>query len=155
MFDYIQKSMKNGNVKSNKKLGNDFEREFCDTLSQKGFWCYNLPSKIEGQPFDVIACYKGKTFVVDCKVCKNDNFTFDRVEDNQRSAMTKFYECGNGWGFFAMKTSEDVFMVQAGVLFRWMDTQITKSLSLNFIKSIGKPLNKWADEIRSSGLCMC
>ena len=143
------------NGRSNKKLGNDFEREFCDTLSQSGFWCYNLPSKVEGQPFDVIACINGKTFVIDCKVCANDKFTFDRVEDNQVSAMTKFHKCGNGWGWFAMKTSEGVFMVQAGTLFRWIETSITKSLNLNFIKSIGIDLPMWICKIRSSGLCMC
>lgn len=147
--------MKNGNV-SNKKLGNDFEREFCDTLSQMGFWCYNLPSKIEGQPFDVIACLNKKTFVIDCKVCKNDVFSLDRVEDNQYSSMMRFHKCGNGWGYFAMKTSEGVFMVDAGVLFRWRDLNLSKkSLSLDSIKAIGTLLPIWINKIRSSGLCMC
>ena len=27
---------------TNKKMGNDFETEFCELLFNKGFWCHNM-----------------------------------------------------------------------------------------------------------------
>lgn len=39
----------------NKKLGNNFETEFCEILSAHGFWVHNLAQNQAGQPADVIA----------------------------------------------------------------------------------------------------
>ena len=46
-------------MNTNKKHGNEFEREFCQLLSQKGFWVLNIPQYSAGQPSDVIAVKDG------------------------------------------------------------------------------------------------
>lgn len=59
---------------TNKKLGNDFEKELCEMLSEWGYWCHNMAQNAAGQPADVIAV-KGKTaYLIDCKVCSNNRF---------------------------------------------------------------------------------
>ena len=55
-------------VMSNKKLGNSFEAELCEILSQHGFWAHNLAQNAAGQPADVIAVKDGEAFLIDCKV---------------------------------------------------------------------------------------
>ena len=44
---------------SNKKLGNDFEQEFCNILSSKGYWVHNFANRKNGHPADVIAVKDG------------------------------------------------------------------------------------------------
>ena len=65
---------------SNKKLGSDFEREFAQILDSHGFWVHLMAQNAAGQPFDVLAARNGKTYPIDCKVCVNDYFRLDRVE---------------------------------------------------------------------------
>lgn len=59
---------------SNKKLGNDFESEFCKILSEHGYWCHNMAQNAAGQPADVIAVKDTIAYLIDCKVCSNDKF---------------------------------------------------------------------------------
>ena len=74
-------------IKSNKALGNAFEREFCEELASKGFWVHNMAQNKDGQPADVIAVIDGYPFLIDCKVCAHDKFPLKRIEENQRNAM--------------------------------------------------------------------
>lgn len=96
---------------SNKKLGNQFENEFCETLAEEGFWTHNLAQNSAGQPADVIAVKEGKAYLIDCKVCSRDRFIVDRIEPNQSLAMELWRDCGNGEGWFALEFSDQVYMV--------------------------------------------
>lgn len=99
-------------MNTNKKHGNEFEREFCQLLSDKGFWVLNVPQYSAGQPSDVIAVKDGKAYLIDCKVCSRRGFVLSRVEENQKYAMRLWYECGNGVGWFAIKTmSGEIWMM--------------------------------------------
>lgn len=91
---------------SNKKMGTDFERKFCQNLADKGFWVHNMAQNQQGQPFDVIAAKNGKTYIIDCKVCSKDVFRLSRIEDNQYLSMTLWNETGNGVGWFALELSD-------------------------------------------------
>lgn len=94
---------------TNKKLGNGFEAEFCEILSEHGFWCHNLAQNAAGQPADVIAAKDGKSFLIDCKVCSaSDKFPLKRIEENQHLAMELWKSCGNDTGWFAIKFVGDV-----------------------------------------------
>lgn len=96
---------------SNKKLGNSFESEFCETLAEHGFWCHNLAQNSAGQPADVIAVKCCEAFLIDCKVCSQGKFQYGRIEDNQATAMGLWNDCGNGVGWFALKFDTAVYMV--------------------------------------------
>ena len=111
--------------KSNKKIGNDFELEFASKLSQAGFWVLNIPQVIAGQPSDIIAVKNGKAFLFDCKVCQNDYFDKNRIEENQLSSMTLWQKCGNGSGVFALKTSAGVFLFTLSYLVHHKENRVT------------------------------
>ena len=99
---------------SNKKLGSDFERQLAKIMDAYGFWVHIMAQNEAGQPFDLIAARNGKVYPIDCKVCANDYFRFERVEDNQRFSMMKWKMKGNGHGWFALKLSNgDIYMVSA------------------------------------------
>ena len=98
---------------SNKKNGNDFEQEFCELLAENGFWAHNMANRKNGQPADVIAARNSCAYLIDCKVCENDRFDFKRVEENQRLAMERWFNCGNGTGWFAIKMCEEIYMMDA------------------------------------------
>lgn len=97
---------------TNKKSGNDFEREFAELLSEQGFWAHLLSQNQTGQPADVIAVKKDIAYLIDCKVCQNDRFSFSRIEPNQEAAMTLWEQRGNVNCYFALKDSRgEIFMV--------------------------------------------
>lgn len=96
---------------SNKKLGNQFEAELCEILSENGFWAHNLAQNSAGQPADVIAVKDGEAFLIDCKVCSQGKFQFSRIEENQDLSMELWKDCGNGYGWFALKFDSAIFMV--------------------------------------------
>ena len=95
-----------------KKIGNDFEREFCGMLTEHGFWNHFFTPDARGaQPFDVIAVREGRSFAIDCKTCVANNFTIDRMEDNQVFAFDRWTNCGNGMPWFAVKHNDELYML--------------------------------------------
>ena len=88
---------------SNKSMGNTFEKEFCQVLSGYGFWAHCLKDNHNGQPFDVIVARNRKTFVFDCKECTSERFPLSRIEENQKTAMALWWECGNTEPLFAIR----------------------------------------------------
>ena len=78
----------------NRTTGGRFEQELGDILAAHGFWVHIMQQNKAGQPADIIAV-KGKFHtLIDCKVCENGFFAFERIEDNQRSAMKLFFRKG-------------------------------------------------------------
>ena len=87
----------------NRTTGNRFEQELSHILAEHGFWVHVMQQNKAGQPADIIAA-KGKFHtLIDCKVCDNGFFSFDRIEDNQRSAMKLFFRKAGELCYFALK----------------------------------------------------
>ena len=126
---------------SNKKLGNSFEAEFCDTLADEGFWCHNMAQNSDGQPADVIAVKNGEAYLIDCKVCSRDRFPFTRIEENQTLSMELWRDCNNGEGWFALQFSDQIYMVT----FESMRNAMNGHMSLNreTVEEYGVPLGEW------------
>lgn len=133
---------------SNKKLGNSFETELCEILSQHGFWCHNLAQNAAGQPADVIAVRNGYAYLIDCKVCSTEKgFDLNRVEENQDLAMSLWDECGNGQGWFAMKLpTGKIFMLPHLVIKAWKRTH--SRFTPEEIVVMGMPLERWVSKCR-------
>lgn len=110
---------------SNKATGNDFEAELCDLLANNKFWAHNMAQNQTGQPADVIAVKKDIAYLIDCKVCQNDRFSFSRIEPNQEAAMTLWEQRGNVNCYFALKDSRgEIFMLHFDeIQIRQMDGQ--------------------------------
>ena len=91
----------------NRSVGNRFEQELSHELADRGFWVHVMQQNKAGQPADIIAV-KGKYHtLIDCKVCDNGFFAFERIEDNQRLAMKTFFrKCGE-LCYFALKLPDN------------------------------------------------
>lgn len=129
-------------MNTNKKEGNEFEREFCDMLAEHGFWALNVPQYKAGQPADIVAAKDGKAYLIDCKVCSRRGFVLSRVEDNQRSAMTLWQECGNGVGWFAVRTmSGEIWMISMNII-EVLESQ-KSTLNHSDLRTFGMPFERW------------
>lgn len=126
---------------SNKKLGNDFEQEFCKRLSKAGYWVHNFANRKNGQPADVIAVKDGAALLLDCKVCSNGIFDISRIELNQHLAMRKWERCGNGTAWFALKVEDEIYILPYSVL-----EKQKKTISKRFIQIVGARLDCFLEE---------
>lgn len=131
---------------NNKTLGNSFETELCEKLSNYGFWVHLLNANKSGQPADIMAVRNGKAHLIDAKVCTNGRFVLSRVEENQELAMSLWNECGNGIGWFAMKADDQIYMVCFYVIQVYKDKK--HSLSKQDIQELGIPLEKWVTKCK-------
>ena len=134
-------------MNNNRAVGNSFEEELCNILFEYGFWSHNLKQNNSGQPADVIAAKNKKAYLIDCKVCSNDTFPLRRIEENQDLAMEMWHDCGNGIGWFALKTTDDnIYMISHYVMKAYRDVKY--SLSRKEILEIGVPIGKWVKKCR-------
>ena len=87
----------------NRTVGNHFEQDLSHILAEHGFWVHVMQQNKAGQPADIIAV-KGKYHtLIDCKVCADGFFAFERIEDNQKLAMKTFFRKGGELCYFALK----------------------------------------------------
>ena len=97
---------------NNKKVGNDFEREFCRLLNNSGYWVHFISPDITGaQPFDIIAVKDNVPFAFDCKTSVKRWFPISRLEVNQIMAFDKWIARGNGTPMIAVKYKEEIKIV--------------------------------------------
>ena len=116
---------------NNKRAGMRLERAFCQQLAKDGFWVYFTNGN--KQPADIIAVRDLNAYLIDVKNCKNDRFVFSRIEDNQRSSMQRFDECGNNKGLFALNTSKGIFMLRYDIV-QYLEAKKKKSINIEDIK---------------------
>lgn len=131
---------------SNRAIGNSFEDELCNILFANGFWSHNLKQNSSGQPADVIAVRNKVAYLIDAKVCSNDEFPFSRIEENQDLAMELWKDCGNGIGWFALKLHEQIYMISHYTMIAYRNKQ--KSLSTKEIFELGMPIDKWVKKCK-------
>lgn len=132
---------------NNKILGNNFEQELCEKLSEYGFWTHNLAMNKAGQPADVIAVKNKIAYLIDAKVCSSRGFALSRVEENQDLAMDLWKECGNGQGWFALKVpTGEIYMLPHICVQAYKGRQAY--LSFSEIHTLGKPLEKWVTKCK-------
>ena len=102
---------------NNKKLGNSFEREFCEYLANKGYWVHFIAPDARGaQPFDIIAVKGGEAYAYDCKTSVKPTISIDRLEENQKCAFDKWVACGNTVPRVAVKYKDDIYIVNYKLL---------------------------------------
>ena len=131
---------------SNKTIGNRFELELCEILSEAGFWSHCMAMNKAGQPADIIAVKNKKAYLIDAKVCSNNVFPLSRIEDNQDLAMELWSECGNGIGWFALKLDTQIYMLSHYCMKAYKERQ--SSLSAKEIFELGMPIEKWVKKCK-------
>ena len=90
-------------AEANRTTGGRFEQELSHILAENGFWVHVMQQNKAGQPADIIAVRGRFHTLIDCKVCENGFFAFERIEENQRSAMKRFFNRGGELCYFALK----------------------------------------------------
>lgn len=129
---------------SNRKIGNSFEQEFAEMLSQHGYWVHIIAQRSEGQPADIIAVKNGRAYLIDCKVCSGVlGFKLSRLEENQDLSMTLWLDVGNGEAWFAIRTNEGVYMFTHSYIKN--ATYLRVRLTPKDIKEDGISLEDWLD----------
>lgn len=100
-------------LKSNKKIGDDFEKEYARILKNKGYWVTFLTPKrhIGSQPCDLVAIKNDKAILIDCKTCKTHLFPISRIEENQRQAFKRYLKCGNTTFILAIKYNNKIYEI--------------------------------------------
>ena len=131
---------------SNKALGNSFEQELCDRLSEYGFWTHNLAMNKAGQPADIIAVRNKIAYLIDAKVCSSKGFALSRVEENQELAMSLWNKRGNGQGWFAMKLPNDAIILLPHFYIK-AHKQMKSHMTPAEIFEMGKPIEKWVIKV--------
>lgn len=98
---------------SNKKIGNNFEREYAEILRKKGYWVTLISPKqhIGSQPCDIVAIKNDKPILIDCKTCKTHLFPINRIEENQRQAFKRYAKCGNTKFILAIKYNNKIYEI--------------------------------------------
>ena len=98
---------------NNKKIGDDFEKEYAEILSRKGYWVTFLTPKqnVGSQPCDLIAIKNDKPILIDCKTCDTHLFPVYRIEENQRQAFKRYLECGNTTFILAIKYNNKIYEI--------------------------------------------
>lgn len=131
---------------TNKKLGNDFESEFCQLLFDQGWWVHNMAQNAAGQPADVIAVKDHKALLIDCKVCTRKGFALSRVEENQHFAMNLWRDRGNGEAWFAIKTVEGEIIMIPHLTIKAVSHE-KSVMNLEDLGEYGTPFGKWVKKI--------
>lgn len=131
---------------NNKAIGSKFEQDLCEILSEYGFWVHNMMMSKAGQPADIIAVRNGKAYLIDAKVCSNNEFPLRRVEENQTLAMDLWCDCGNGQGWFALKLNDEVYMLPNIVIKAYANSQ--SKMSAKDIYDCGRPIERWVKKCK-------
>lgn len=115
---------------NSKKIGTQFEQEFCDYLAKHGWWAHFLSANSTGaQPFDIIAIKDNYVYAIDCKTCSTERFAFSRIEDNQRLAFDKIAQVGDVICGFAIKYNSSYYFIPYS--FVWVK-ELLKEKSIKF-----------------------
>lgn len=111
---------------NNKKLGTEFENEFCKMLAACGFWVHFMtPSASGSQPCDIVAAKDGEAYLFDCKTCKDDVFEINKLEYNQIFAFYVFKKAGNKNCYVAVKHNEKVYILPYELLEKEKKLELT------------------------------
>ena len=126
--------------------GARFEQKFCRILAENGFWVHRMSANHGGQqPADVIAMHQGTAYLIDCKVCKDSRFRFERMEPNQRSAMDLWLEKGGVSPMFALQDGNgDIWMLDYGWAVAKEESGVNSILCAKG-GSFMRPLDEWLE----------
>jgi len=128
----------------NRTVGGRFEQELSHIMADAGFWVHVLQQNKSGQPADIIAIRGHYHTLIDCKVISDDKgFPFERIEDNQRSAMKMFHKKAFELCYFAFRLPDGTMWMISLERMETMKNRNRKRMTDNDIRTQAWPLEKW------------
>lgn len=97
-------------------VGKKSEKDLANFLQTMGYWAYNCPKTVNGQPCDIIACKDNKVWLLDSKHLEKNkaSFSIERIEPNQWTAMDYARELANvqnlGFAIYWERTGDFYFL---------------------------------------------
>lgn len=136
----------------NRTIGGQFEQEMAVILYDAGFWVHVLQQNKSGQPADIIAV-KGKYHtLIDCKVISDSKgFPFERIEENQKSAMRMFQKRCGELCYFALKLPDGVIRIVSLERMETMRNRGKTRLTDDEIRKETWPLESWLESASEWG----
>ena len=130
----------------NRTSGGRFEQELSHALAGGGFWVHVMQQNHAGQPADLIAV-KGKFHtLIDCKVISdNGGFPFERIEENQKTAMRMFQRKCSELCYFALKLPDGSVWLISLERIETLRGRGKKKLTEHDIRTQTWSLEKWID----------
>ena len=132
---------------ANKLRGLSFESDLAKMLHQAGFWVHQIQQNAAGQPADLIAVRNGKVFLIDAKDCQNDRFVLSRIEQNQHIAMRMFSQKAKTVPVFALRMSDDIYMLSYVEAHQQLMLKKQKSLSQYWCKTNCETYDEWISRV--------
>lgn len=128
---------------SNKKIGEDFEKEILETLKNNGFWATKLKEKENGGPLDIVATKNNTFFSIEAKnIAKGTKFSKSRIEPNQIMTFKRLFEVGSDkYAYFAFKTEIGVFLLHS--------SDVVENSNKNVEVSVGISLDDWLEQFKN------
>lgn len=130
----------------NRTNGGKFEQELSNLLAEHGFWSHVLQQNKSGQPADIIAVIGHYHTLIDCKIISDGKgFSFDRIEENQKLAMTMFHRKCSEPCYFALKLPDNTIWM---ISMERLETQRNRGklrLQDAEIRAQAWPLDKWIE----------
>ncbi len=131
-------------MNTNKRQGNQFERELCEMLAEKGFWAHNFAQNKDGQPADIIAVKGRYHTLIDCKlISTSKGFEFSRWEENQRLSMRLFREKGTEVCFLALKLPDGEIRMLDTITIYGQESLDRSSIPLDKIRKYTMSFDEW------------
>lgn len=121
--------------------GKNTEEKVAEYFAEKGYWVYQFPQSIKGQPTDLIVVKNNIATLIEVKHCKNDRFTFNRIEPNQLTTFNFFKSKGNTKHKIAIQFKSGLYLMD----FSYIDILINadiKSISVDTVEELGERLNE-------------
>lgn len=135
----------------NRSTGGRFEQELAQVLADNGFWVHVMQQNKAGQPADLIAIRGKFHTLIDCKVCDNSFFSFERIEENQKMAMKMFTRKANELCYFALKLPDESIRMVSLSRLETIKNRGKKRLSEKDIQTETWVLNDWLESSKIWG----
>lgn len=110
---------------SQKKIGNDTEKEFAIHMYRNGWWIHIFADKVNGQPFDIVMSKNNTVWFLDVKHVKDKDYLLhSRIEQNQINAFTMLMKRGTNQCGFVVKFNDGWYLL------RFQDVELTQTRTM-------------------------
>lgn len=115
-----------------RQLGIMSELKVAEFFHKKGFWVYQVPSGLKGQPCDIIISKDNNICLIEVKHCKNDFLSLSRIEDNQISSYKTFSKNGNTNYFLIAEINKRLYKVHFSYIIDCIEKGLKRFSLLDF-----------------------